>query len=230
MEISKRLQAVADLVSYPVMADIGTDHGYVPIYLHKLGRITKAFACDVAEGPLEKAKENIGRFQGTDIIETRLGSGLTPLHEGEVQSAVIAGMGGMLVIRILRESLSVVNCLEELILSPQLDIDQVRRYVHEIGFTIHTERMVLEEGKVYTILRCVHGEERYEREIEYLYGKKLIEQKEPLLEELVSKELNKYTEVRSHLLGSDTEGSQKRLAEVEEKMGYMREALLCLLR
>ena len=97
MDISKRLQAVAGLVTRRSMADIGTDHGYVPLYLYEQRKIDRALACDLNKGPLEKAKENIAAMGAGGAIETRLGSGLLPVHTGEVESAVIAGMGGMLI-------------------------------------------------------------------------------------------------------------------------------------
>jgi len=228
MDISKRLQAVAALVSYPVLADIGTDHGYVPIFLHKMGKIKKAFACDVRKGPLEKAKENILFFKAEEDIETRLGSGLLPLKAGEAETAVIAGMGGMLTIRILQDSPEVVASLKELILAPQHDVDAVRRYLHTIGFCIETELMMKEDGKYYNIMRCIPGEEKYPREIDYLYGKKLLLQKEPLLKELLTIEERKYRLVEQRLLESDTENAKERLVQVREKLRLMREALACL--
>lgn len=228
MEISKRLQAVVALVSYPVIADIGTDHGYVPIYLHKMGKIQKALACDVRKGPLEKAKENIFLFQAQDHIETRLGNGLIPVRPGEVETAVIAGMGGMLTLRILKDSPEVVASLKELILAPQHDVDGVRRYLHSIGFIIETEIMMKEDGKYYNIMRCIPGEEEYSREIDYLYGKKLLFQKEALLKELLTMEERKYRLVEQKLLESDTENAKERLVQVSEKLSLMREALACL--
>ena len=95
MDISKRLRTVASLVRCETMADIGTDHGYVPLYLYEQGKIKKALACDLNPGPLEKARENIQKMGAGQVIETRLGSGLTPVAPGEVECAVIAGMGGM---------------------------------------------------------------------------------------------------------------------------------------
>ena len=104
MELSKRLQAVADLVTaHYKLADIGTDHAYIPIYLTQQKKITEAVALDVNEGPLQRAEEHI-RENGLEAeIETRLSNGFQALQPGEVQSAVIAGMGGGLVIRILTE-------------------------------------------------------------------------------------------------------------------------------
>ena len=67
------------------------DHGYVPIYLYKQGRIKKAYACDVRNGPLEKCRKNIALYGAEEVIETRLGSGLTPLRPGEAETAIMAG-------------------------------------------------------------------------------------------------------------------------------------------
>lgn len=77
--------------------------------------------------------------------------------------------------------------LKELILAPQLDVDAVRRYLHTIGFSIETELMVKEDGKFYNIMRCIPGEEVYPREIDYLYGKKLLLQKGTFLKRTVNR-------------------------------------------
>ena len=111
MELSKRLEMVAGLVTQERIADIGTDHGYVPIYLYKQGRIKKAYACDVRKGPLEKCRKNIALYGAEDVIETRLGSGLTPLRPGEAETAIMAGMGGMLIVHILQDSPEVADIL-----------------------------------------------------------------------------------------------------------------------
>lgn len=227
MDISKRLQTVAALASYPVVADIGTDHGYVPIYLHKIGKLQKAFACDVRKGPLEKARENILMHQAQEIIETRLGSGLATLQPGEADTAIIAGMGGMLMIRILEDSPEVVKSLKELILAPQHDVDQVRRYLHSIGLIIETELMIKEDGKYYNIMRCIHGEEKYHREIDYLYGKRLLLVKDPLLNELLIAEAGKYLLLEEKLQKSDTESAKERLTQLKEGLALVREALAC---
>lgn len=228
MDISKRLEAVAGLVSHETIADIGTDHGYVPIYLFLKGKIRKAYACDVRKGPLETCRSNIALYGAQSVIETRLGSGLIPLKPYEAETAVMAGMGGMLIVNILQDSPEVAASLKELILSPQRDFGEVRRYVHEIGFSIAEEHMLKEDGKPYVILHCVRGEETYEKEIEYLYGKKLLEKKEPILKELLTAEERKYSKVAEKLRENPTEHAQKRMPEVEEKLKFVREALACL--
>lgn len=228
MEISKRLERVAALVTRDIVADIGTDHGYVPIYLYRKGRLKKAFACDVRQGPLEKCRQNIALFGAEGVIEPRLGSGLTPLAPGEAKTAIMAGMGGMLIVHILQECPEVAESLEELVLSPQRDFAAVRRYLHQIGFAIREEHMLNEEGKPYLLMRCERGAEQYSREIEYLYGKLLLEQKEPILRELLQHEAQKYEKLLQHLKQNPTENAKKRLPEAAQKLAWMKEALECL--
>ena len=125
MELSMRLQAVADLVTAGSrLADIGTDHAYIPIYLLEKGTVTEAFAMDVNPGPLKRAEENIREHGLTEGIQTRLSDGFSAMKPGEADSAVIAGMGGNLVIRILSEGRDVVSCLRECVLQPQSEIEK----------------------------------------------------------------------------------------------------------
>lgn len=228
MEISKRLQAVAAFVSYPAVADIGTDHGYVPIYLHKTGKISRAIACDVRRGPLQRAQENIRQYSCEDSVETRLGSGLEPLQPGEVETAVIAGMGGMLTVRLLQDSPEVVASLRELILAPQQDVPAVRRYLHGIGFAIREEQLIREDGKYYNIMQCVPERECYEREMDYLYGKRLLEKKHPLLLEWLGREDDKLRLLEERLMQTATAGAQERLRQMKEERALIREALECM--
>lgn len=227
MELSKRLAAVASLVSYPTVADIGTDHGYVPIALFLQGKLKKGYACDVRKGPLEICRTNIALYGAEGVIETRLGSGLAPLAPYEAETAVMAGMGGMLTVHILEDSPDVAASLKELVLSPQHDIGEVRKCLHKIGFSIAEEHMLKEDGKVYTLMRCKRGAEHYEREIDYLYGKRLLEKREPLLREVLEIEKGKYSRLAERLRRTETENARLRLPAVEEKLEGMREALEC---
>lgn len=224
MDISKRLQAVAGLVTRRSMADIGTDHGYVPLYLYEQGKIDRALACDLNKGPLEKAKENIAAMGAGNAIETRLGSGLLPVHTGEVESAVIAGMGGMLICRILKESEDVAKILKEWILSPQHDLDAVRQTVWDFGFAIDEEIMVKEDGKYYHIFRCVPGEEKEKTSASLFYGGRLLEKQDPILWEELTREEAQYEKVAEGLRQSGTPKAAERLAEIEEKLAVIKEA------
>ncbi len=229
MEISRRLQAVAGEVGpCCTMADIGTDHAYVPLYLLSKGLIKRAVACDIKNGPLKKAAQNCNKYGFEREVELRLGDGLKPVRPGEVQEAVIAGMGGMLMTDILRESRITVEKLDKLVLQPQLDIDSVRRYLHSIGFRIQNEIMLREEGKYYNVITAVPGGERYEREIEYTFGKILIDKKDTVLKEYLLNGIEKQKEIREALKGSGSEKSQQRMRELERQEIQYKEALACL--
>ena len=102
MQISERLRTVAGMVSPGCrLADVGTDHAYIPIYLMQNGVIPQAVAMDINQGPLLRATENIRRYGLTGRIETRLSDGLEKLQAGEADTILIAGMGGLLMVRIL---------------------------------------------------------------------------------------------------------------------------------
>ena len=177
---------------------------------------------------MEKCRKNIALYGAEDVIETRLGSGLTPLRPGEAETAIMAGMGGMLIVHILQDSPEVAASLTELVLSPQRDFGAVRKYLHQIGFAIREEHTLKEENKPYVLMRCERAEEHYDREIEYLYGKRLLEKKDPILKEVLLHEEGKYSRLFESLKGNPTENAQKRLPEVEKKLALMREALECL--
>ena len=138
-----------------VLADVGTDHGYVPISLIQRKRIPRAIAMDINKGPLQRACEHIAEFQLEEFIETRLSDGVNKLKVGEVDSILIAGMGGELVIHILTDGMEVCKSVKELILQPQSELDKVRKFLREKNFKIVDEDMVIEDGKYYPMMKVV---------------------------------------------------------------------------
>lgn len=154
MGLSIRLQAVADLVTAGYsLADIGTDHAFLPISLIEEGKIPSAIAMDVNKGPLETARAHVVECGMHDRIQLRMSDGFSAMKPGETQSAVIAGMGGALVIRILREGAEVVRSLRECILQPQSELDKVRAFLLEEGFFFLAEDMVKDDGKYYPMMK-----------------------------------------------------------------------------
>jgi len=180
--LSRRLQALFTYIPYGrVLADIGTDHAYLPIYAYLQGRIPAALACDINPGPLEKAAQHIHRYGLGAYIQTRLGNGLAPLLPGEAQCVVIAGMGGMLMVDILAQSLAVLASLERIVLQPQHDVPAVRRALHGHGFCITDEEMLQEGPRYYNILCAEKGAEPPYSDAEYAFGRPLIQRKCPVL-------------------------------------------------
>ncbi len=153
VRLSKRLQAVAGLVeSCGTVADIGTDHGYIPIYLLSVGRAKRAVAMDVNEGPLQRAREHIARHGLEGKVSLRLSDGLAALAPGEAEVLVAAGMGGALIMRILEQGKETALAAKSLVLQPQSEVPAVRRFLQENGYRIVAEDMVFEDGKFYPML------------------------------------------------------------------------------
>lgn len=216
MEISQRLRIVGDFVTQKTVADIGTDHAYVPIYLHKKGNVEKVIACDINKKPLQKAQQNIKLHHAENKIITRLGNGLQPLQPYEVDSIVISGMGGMLMIELMEQSQNIIKTVKELILCPHLDVTAVRKYLHNIGYVITDEKMIQEWDNFYTILRAIPGKQKYDKEIEYIFGSILLEKKDAVLKEYIINEKIRLKKIKQHLYDKRTEQSQKRLQQIEE--------------
>ncbi len=157
--LSSRMTANASLVKeHGILADIGTDHAYLPLYLVKQGHNSGAIAMDVNKGPLERADGHIHIEGLADKITTRLSDGADKLQDGEAESIVIAGMGGALTEKILTEAGSTVKGAKELILQPQSEIYKVRIWLRENGWVIDDEDMVLEDGKYYPMMHAVRAD------------------------------------------------------------------------
>ena len=156
MNISPRLHKIIDTIEpCGTLADIGCDHGYVAISALKQGKAERAIAADVAKGPLDIAARNCKSEGVAGRVELILSDGFKSIPDAaDINCAVIAGMGGLLMERILREAfLTRFPNLHQLVLSPQSDLDAVRRLlIEELRFVIRTEYMVLDEGKYYYIM------------------------------------------------------------------------------
>lgn len=214
MQISKRLKTVASMVTPGArVADIGCDHGFIPIWLIKNKIVPSAIAMDVRPGPLRNARIHIAEHGFEEQIELRLSDGMEKLQVGEADSVVIAGMGGQLIIHIVKEGLLCAKNVKELILSPQSDIETVRRFLAGEGFVFLDECMVLEDGKYYTIMKVVHQKPYRMSEAEYRYGRCLMKKEDPVLKEYLKAEQRQLEEVLNTLKKVDTEKGKARLNE-----------------
>ncbi len=226
MELSKRLQAVADLVSEGlVVADVGTDHGYIPIYLIETKKSPKAFAMDVNKGPLLRAKEHIAEHGLTSLIETRLSDGVRALETGECECVVVAGMGGALTIKIMEEGKDIFRNLKEFVLQPQSELQKVRAYLYQNAYSIVEENMVIDDGKFYPMFRVINGQSQEYHAIELCYGKLLLEQKNAVLKTFLEKEKAVKELILSNLEQSFGEHIETRRKEIQEELEGIEYAL-----
>ena len=140
------------------VADIGTDHGYLPIWLIEQDIVTHALAMDLREGPLSRARSNIELMGLTEQIECRISDGFAALQPGEAMIAVLAGMGGRLMKRMIEEGKPLLLGVRQLILQPQSEVPELWEAIRQNGWTVIDERMIFEDGKFYTMMRAIPSE------------------------------------------------------------------------
>ena len=223
--LSKRLSSVVSYVSSGnKVADIGCDHAFTSIHLIRSGIASSVLASDVNDGPLVIAKKNI-RMSGLDSqIEVRKSNGLSEITTSDnIDTILISGMGGYLIIDILNSNIGVRDKAKELILQPQSDIHNVRHYLHNNGFSISDEMMVYEDGKYYNIIKAVPGNQSYDNEFEYLYGKALIDNRDEVFKDYIKNIYKTNAAIISRLDGNEKQTD--RLCEVKKENEYIEHLL-----
>jgi len=201
MELSIRLKTIASMIEECDSAiDVGTDHGYVPIYLVENGVIKNAIASDINRGPVEKARKNINQSNVNDKVSCRLGSGLSTVSRGEVQIAIIAGMGGNLIRDILEADLDVVKEFKYMILQPVQNAEILREYLYITGYDILDEEICNDDGKFYEIIKVKYDNKPIEVDkIYYEISKILLDKKSKVMQCFIEYKLQKYSKVYDNL-------------------------------
>ena len=156
LRLQPRLQCLADCVPRGTrLADVGTDHGYLPVWLLQNGRIASAIASDINAEPLEHARRTAAEYGVT--LDLRLCPGLDAVAPNEADTVAIAGMGGETIIAILQAAGWDWRG-KTLLLQPMTKAELLRRYLTEHGFRIVSERLVLDKGTIYPVLTVEAGE------------------------------------------------------------------------
>ncbi|MGB4588155.1 MAG: class I SAM-dependent methyltransferase [Clostridiaceae bacterium] len=203
MELSPRLKKIVEMVpKCDVLADIGTDHGYVLIELIHARKITKGIASDNKKRPLEKAKINSETEGVIDGIDFRLGEGLCTLLVGEANGAVVAGMGGILTRDILENSLDVVRKMDFLLLQPAQNPEMLRKYLYEGPYDILDEEIIKEDRRFYEYILVRYNENpliKRKNIGEYQIGECLLDRENELFNEFLESKI------------SDTEGILRKM-------------------
>lgn len=230
LPISQRLLCCAALVPQGArVADIGCDHGYLGIELLKRGQAEFVHACDLRPMPLQSAVKNADRFGVADKMRFSCADGLSAVRPQEINTVVIAGMGGELIAAILEAAPWLQKEGYSLILQPQSQSHELRLRLHKLGYTIKQERLVEENGFIYTILFACYGTEGELAEGEEYCSQALYGSGDPLLSKYLSG-IEKALSIRIEgiLASSDPEG--KGLAhwqKTREIIAKMKEDLLC---
>ncbi len=230
IRISDRLRIVAHMCDKgAVVADIGTDHGYLPIYLVQEGIAPSAIAMDLRKGPLEKAKKHICDNCLEDRIQTRLSDGLEKLSKNEADIITICGMGGRLIADIVTKGKDVITQNTILVVSPQSEVGEFRHFLVSQGFEIEDEQMLKEDGKYYFIIKCRKSEESVCSEFsetQYQYGWKLLDSKDKTLYEYLIKEKETNEGISNSIKKDESNPTVKlRLQQLSQKNNIIMDAL-----
>ncbi len=217
--LGERLAACADLVRPgSVVADIGTDHAKLPVWLVDAGISPRAVASDINAGPIESARRNIARYGLGDKIDTRIGGGLSTVTPGEVQDIVVAGMGGELIAVILDDAPWVCSEQYRLILQPMSHPERLRRWLFEHGFSLMDERAVADAGKIYTVMCAVYTGEQTPCDDARVYAGGLLGKTDQLSRRFLQRQASQLVTAASGLRLSGGEQEAERLEQIAEEL------------
>ncbi|MBD8028305.1 tRNA (adenine-N(1))-methyltransferase [Ureibacillus sp. Re31] len=199
-KLSKRLEAVASFVpTGAIVADIGSDHAYLPCYLVHKGIVHKAIAGEVVKGPFESAVKQVKMEGLEDSITVRLADGLQAINESDgVNTVTIAGMGGPLIVSILEKNPQLLQTVTRLILQPNIHAKVIREWALSNGWAILDEVILKEDEKIYEILVLQRGEMKLSEQ-EILLGNHLMANRSDVFIEKWTKEIQNWRRVLSSI-------------------------------
>ena len=228
MDLSIRLKAIVNMIEEcDSVIDVGTDHGYVPIYLVKNGVIKSAIASDINRGPVDKARKNIIQSNVQEQISCRMGSGLSTVNKGETEIAIIAGMGGNLIRDILEADLEVVKQFKYMILQPVQNAEVLREYLYITGYDILDEEICKDDGKFYEIIKVKYNTKPVTLDdIYYEISKILLDKKNTVMQSFIEYKLQKYSKVYDSL-NADTILSKNRKVQLYHVIQKLKGFLKC---
>ncbi|MDD2484111.1 MAG: class I SAM-dependent methyltransferase [Eubacteriales bacterium] len=213
IKLSERLLLMAACVAPgETLADIGTDHGLLPIFLYENKVCPKMILCDIAAGPLEKAKQNIAAYAPSFTPELRQGDGLSALQPAEVDTVVIAGMGGELIADILAFDLAKTKSYRKFILQPRTAPEKLRKFLYRNDFTIQEEHLASERGRICEVIVAVPSQKAnatmeekearltaLDKTLAWEISPLLIKKKDPYLERFLNKKIDKELAIIKHI-------------------------------
>ncbi len=221
LELTPRLQLLADWVPQGSrLADVGTDHAYLPTWLALHGRVLSAIASDLRKGPLSRGQETIAEYGVEGLVETRLCSGLSGICANEVDTVVIAGMGGENIVSILEAAPWTADGAHCLLLQPMTRAEVLREFLALHGYEIQREQLVWDRGTIYPVMLVWGGE--MQLSLGQLYGGRLLTH-DPLQDRYL---IEKIIRLQMAVTGS----SHSRKLEEQQKADTYREIITQLMQ
>ena len=222
LQLQPRLACLADCVPRGVrLADVGTDHGYLPVWLLQRGLIRSAIASDINEEPLQHAKRTAAEYGVTEGIEFRLCSGLSDIRSDEVDAVAIAGMGGEMIVSILSAAPWALISNITLLLQPMTKPEILRSWLVTNGYKITQERLVRDKSVLYAVILAMSGESAPITMAQAYCGVETA--REPLYGEYVDERIAKLTRAADGLRRANRTDASERIAELEAIIAELRE-------
>ncbi|WP_041285275.1 tRNA (adenine(22)-N(1))-methyltransferase [Desulfoscipio gibsoniae] len=226
MELSKRLATVARHVPVgATVADIGTDHAYLPVYLVRRGISPRVVGVDINQGPFDAAHLTV-RASGLDeYIDLRMGDGFNIIKPGEVSVVVVAGMGGKTICKILAQGREVLQHLRRLVLQPMRDIVMVRKWLTDNGWRLMDEEMVTEDGHYYVIIVAEPGFEKIKNSFALKLGPRLLEKKDAVLREFLKRRIIEINIILGEITSAHSSEANTRAQVLKQEAEEIEEVL-----
>lgn len=225
-QLSERLKQVGSYVEKNArLADIGSDHAYLPCYLAKQRQIEFAIAGEVVKGPFQSAERQVRNEGLTDRIEVRMGDGLDVIRaEDEISTITIAGMGGPLIAKILERGKKKASLASRLILQPNVHAWSIRAWAEQNGWQLIEEQILEENQKIYEILVLEKGQMRLS-EAERLLGPLLIKQKSETFQKKWMREKQEWERILENLPQDERLEIAEKKLELRTKIQMVQEVL-----
>lgn len=231
LKLSKRLEAVASFIPKgSVLADIGSDHAYLPCYAYLQGMIEKGVAGEVVEGPFQSAVQQVRKTELDHAIEVRKGDGLEVISPNEVTCITIAGMGGTLIQSILEKGKDKLAGVQTLILQPNIGAKKIRKWLLDNGWELVAEQILLDDGRIYEILVANRGESEkpylHNKDASLLVGPFLVKEKNDVFIQKWTHELAHWKKIVAQLeVAAKTEANETKMKELREKIRLVEEVI-----
>ena len=209
LKLSNRMQKIVSLIGKTdVVADIGTDHGYIPNYLIENGIAKLVYATDISADSLGKNIEFSKLRGNSDSIISRVGDGLKPIENEKINTVIIAGMGGILISQIIENSIEFARGIEYFILQPMTASYELRYYLYQNDFNILREEIVEDNDKIYEIMYVKNGEKDLKSPVFLRYGENLIKEKNDVLIKLLTRNIESNKNIMSQIIKNSEESKR----------------------
>lgn len=230
LQLSTRLTTVAKYIQEEsFLADIGSDHAYLPVYCVQRKKAKKAIAGEVVKGPFESATSTVLQYGLSHQITVRLGDGLDVLMDDAVDHITICGMGGQLIRDILERGKSKLEQTKRLILQPNVAAHYIRKWAYENGWVLICEEILKEDEKIYEILvleKKARDSLPILEELDMIFGPFLRKEKSDVFLEKWQREHKKLVKVRESIQNAPkTPENLTRLKEIKQEIQRVEEVL-----